>query len=103
MNYKIGDKFKHKTKKNTYLKIIELGSSLARGLIYSNYNGQTSTLCFKKTWLSDNYIKIDKFPWEITFNNVKEFPKIDLDECTCGAKHTSNPNFHLNYCVLNKR
>lgn len=22
-------------------------------------------------------------------------------ECTCGAKHTSNPNFHLPFCELN--
>ena len=23
-------------------------------------------------------------------------------ECECGAKHTSNPNYHMNYCKMNK-
>jgi hypothetical protein len=27
-------------------------------------------------------------------------PMLRVSECTCGAKHTSNPRFHLNYCAL---
>jgi len=26
----------------------------------------------------------------------------DKKECTCGAKHTSRPNYHLRYCDLSK-
>jgi hypothetical protein len=42
--------------------------------------------------------------------NIKWIEYLEIDnsstnsnvnhECTCGAKHTSTPNFHLNYCDI---
>jgi hypothetical protein len=31
------------------------------------------------------------------------FVNTAIKSCTCGAKHTSNPKFHLSYCELDKK
>jgi len=47
-----------------------------------------------------NYsVDIEREPNSIQF--IKNSSKIS--ECSCGAKHTQNPNFHLDWCDLKKK
>jgi hypothetical protein len=50
---------------------------------------------------NDQEITLD-FYQTIIYKINKEIPDND-NSCSCGAKHTSNPNFHLKYCALNKK
>lgn len=44
---------------------------------------------------------------EIVYDTMLQLKKVDRSweekpECTCGAKHTSNPKWHMRYCPLDK-
>lgn len=35
---------------------------------------------------------------DVGMNDMLGFPTLKENECTCGAKHTSNPSFHMSWC-----
>lgn len=46
--------------------------------------------------LDSHYSEVVNFYTTIVYK-VKSINTL-FEECTCGAKHTSNPRFHLSYC-----
>ena len=92
--YKVGDKFMMRPEQNDDMlcEIVEKASSDYKLSCYSP-NGEQYAVCLADDeiilW---HLIKIDRFPWEEEKKPTKQ--------CTCGAKYTSFPNKHMNWCDL---
>ena len=50
-------------------------------------------------FISQGFNGIYPLCWELVSEQAEYIP-ISQKLCTCGAKHTSNPTFHLNWCDI---
>ena len=65
--------------------------------VYANYVGEVSDAKFGTIC-----VQIPGKP-VVDIINIMDTITYKCQKCTCGAKHTSFPNYHLNYCQQNQQ
>ena len=86
--YKVGDRFRVKSRdEEEVIVITAIFVSSGGDLLYHTLNSDGFVGSYYKETLEGFCVFIP----ESTIQSIK---------CTCGAKHTSNPNHHLPYCDI---
>ena len=111
--FKVGQKLERVVKSEIFYNYLIVNKHFSGGAnevtFYEDNGCMPSIATLYCSQIGSEFKPINYFPWESSELSEldKAFEKFtdtfdDGFKCTCGAAHTSSPNYHLKYCNKNK-